>query len=935
MADQPIKSSEIIEDGFLDAAIQRSKELLDLNHDLEQQFKATLAVSRDFLAVQKIDGSKALEAQAKAAKEAANELAALEKVQQENIKLQQMQEKLEQERIRTARARSAQEQQYNKEIEAQAKATEKANKEQEKANSAYSQASKRLSELKKQLKDLSIEGKKNTDQYRKLASEFHNLDSQVREAEKSVGEFQRNVGNYPEIPSFTEAIEGMGLAIISAFSVDSLLAFGQKVLETRAEFQKFEAVLTNTLGSKAGAQAVLNRIQEFAAKTPFSVKELTESFVKLANQGFKPTNSELTKLGDLASSQGKSFDQLTEAIIDAQTGEFERLKEFGIKASKEGERVKFTFKGVKTEVANTGEAINKYILSLGDLQGVTGGMAAISETLEGKISNLDDSFDSFFNNLGKNNEGIMASVLDNFNGLFGAFNKGSSVVLRYKDALKELNIERSFFETLFFTDNKLINFNKALNQVSDGTQSNADKFKEFQKALAFTNKEFKDGRISAEDYKTQLGLIGIATRNLSEIIAGEAAAAKENDNELTKEQIKLAKELAKANKDLNNQLIKLRIDNIEIDQKREEENAKNEARLAREKLKESKGNADTKRAIEINIEEKLRQDLNKIRDKYDDQTRKKKEDERKAAQEKELKDEQEFQSKLALVETDSNLVTQRINKELADRKAKREQEKKEQLQFAQQAIDITAKEVAEQSRIRQEAIDKEISDREEAIDIQRRLAEQGKANTLAFEEERKRELELQREEEKEKEIKRQKALAFFKAFTSFLEQGDNTLTAIGKAAAGIAIADGVAAAFFTGTEKVEDDLRTFKKHGGRDGYHIAVDGSERIMTGEQNKMVGDLSNEELAKVGYDYRHGLLAGAEYNVLPPKNFADKINDSAMLHTMASVANKLDALTAEVKNKPVSQFEFDRYGDFIRTTIEGGFIKRTKFKQPKPRI
>ena len=52
------------------------------------------------------------------------------------------------------------------------------------------------------------------------------------------------------------------------------------------------------------------------------MEELTESFIKLKNRGFDPTKEELTQIGDLAASQGKSFDQLTEAILDAQTGEF-------------------------------------------------------------------------------------------------------------------------------------------------------------------------------------------------------------------------------------------------------------------------------------------------------------------------------------------------------------------------------------------------------------------------------------------------------------------------------------------------------------------------------------------------------------------------------------------------------------------------------------
>ena len=74
----------------------------------------------------------------------------------------------------------------------------------------------------------------------------------------------------------------------------------------------------------------------------------------------------MRKLGDLASSTGKDFDQLAEAIIDAQTGEFERLKEFGIRASKQGDEVKFTFKEVETQVDFTADSIRDYVLSLGD-----------------------------------------------------------------------------------------------------------------------------------------------------------------------------------------------------------------------------------------------------------------------------------------------------------------------------------------------------------------------------------------------------------------------------------------------------------------------------------------------------------------------------------------------------------------------------------------
>jgi hypothetical protein len=223
-----------------------------------------------------------------------------------------------------------------------------------------------------------------------------------------------------KLGALSKVASNIGPALAGAFAVSQIVSFGNAVIRTTAQFQKFEAVLVNTLGSRSEAQKALREIKDFAASTPFSVAELTESFVKLANQGFKPTREEMRKLGDLAASTGKTFDMLTEAIIDAQTGEFERLKEFGIRASKEGDKVKFTFKGVQTQTEFTSEAIRKYILGLGDLQGVSGSMAAISKTLGGQISNLGDAWDGLLVAIGGQSGGIFSVAIDLLGMLVGS-----------------------------------------------------------------------------------------------------------------------------------------------------------------------------------------------------------------------------------------------------------------------------------------------------------------------------------------------------------------------------------------------------------------------------------------------------------------------------------------------------------------------------------
>lgn len=216
------------------------------------------------------------------------------------------------------------------------------------------------------------------------------------------------------------AFSEVGKTLASVFAVDQLISFGKSILATTVEFQKMEAVLTTSLGSNSAAKAAMDQIVNFASSTPFQVNELTDSFVKLANRGFVPTMEQMRQMGDVASSVGKSFDQLTEAILDAQTGEFERLKEFGIKASAQGDVVQFTFKGITTEVAKSDKAIQEYILSLGNLDGVAGSMEAIAATTGGAISNLEDNITQLFKNIGDSSSGFINWFVKDLNNVISS-----------------------------------------------------------------------------------------------------------------------------------------------------------------------------------------------------------------------------------------------------------------------------------------------------------------------------------------------------------------------------------------------------------------------------------------------------------------------------------------------------------------------------------
>lgn len=186
----------------------------------------------------------------------------------------------------------------------------------------------------------------------------------------------------------------MATAKLAGFAA-GLLSVGQAasfMVRANADMQRLSAMLEVATGSAGSAASAMSELQSFAAETPFTLGQVTEAYIKLKNLGLDPSTEALRSFGNTSAAMGKDIMQFIEAVADAATGEFERLKEFGIKASKEGDKVKFTFQGVTTTVQNTAEAITGYLRGLGDETGVfAGSMAKQMDTIDGKLSNLEDA----------------------------------------------------------------------------------------------------------------------------------------------------------------------------------------------------------------------------------------------------------------------------------------------------------------------------------------------------------------------------------------------------------------------------------------------------------------------------------------------------------------------------------------------------------------
>lgn len=226
-------------------------------------------------------------------------------------------------------------------------------------------------------------------------------------------------------------IESAFAALRGGAIVAALAALTAPVVGAQREFDKLNASLITATGSADKAVVAFTALQSFAATTPYGVAEATEAFIKMRNMGLDPSERALRSYGNTAAAMGKSLEQMVEAVADAATGEFERLKEFGIKASQNGEKLTLTFKGASTTIKNDAEAIEKYLMKIGEVD-FAGAMVQRAATLDGAISQLADSWDSAMRTISAS--GIGQAAQDGVIGLSASLSDLETILLAISEA---------------------------------------------------------------------------------------------------------------------------------------------------------------------------------------------------------------------------------------------------------------------------------------------------------------------------------------------------------------------------------------------------------------------------------------------------------------------------------------------------------------------
>lgn len=253
--------------------------------------------------------------------------------------------------------------------------------------------------------------------------------------------------------------------------------------------------------------------------------------------------------------------------------------------------------------------------------------------------------------------------------------------------------------------------------------------------------------------------------------------------------------------------------------------------------------------------------------------------------------------------------------ELADAELEREKERaRERMEIIKAITDFALKQADERIK----AIDKEIAASQKQADFLREKAAQGNISaqeSLAEENRIIAEAEREKEEIQKRKQRIQLVSAVLQAYNANLAEGLTSTEAFTKAVTDTTILTQFLNAlpgFFEGTEDTGTAGFMRDEHGVITGYTHA---NERVLTADQNKRIGDYSNEQVADIMERHRLGkTIDGAQLSV----GWGNEI----LVEELMNVGNKLDQVNKTIQNKPETNIEL---GQITESAMN--IVQRTK--------
>lgn len=244
----------------------------------------------------------------------------------------------------------------------------------------------------------------------------------LQEVEEGVQRTSKSVENESvKITDVFNKLQTMMGATVAGFAVKELV---QKIAMVRSEFQQLEIAFGTLLGSEEKASTLMAQLTKTAAITPFGLQDVAGGAKQLLAYGLEveKVNETLTRLGDISAGLGVALGDLvylygtTMAQGRLYTQDLNQFTGRGIPMVAELAKQFGVAESEVKELVSAGKVgfpeVQKVIESLTDAGSKFGGlMEAQSKSIGGQISNIQDSIDMMFNEIGKSQEGVINFAL--------------------------------------------------------------------------------------------------------------------------------------------------------------------------------------------------------------------------------------------------------------------------------------------------------------------------------------------------------------------------------------------------------------------------------------------------------------------------------------------------------------------------------------------
>ena len=221
-----------------------------------------------------------------------------------------------------------------------------------------------------------------------------------------------------------DSFKRLGQLAAGYFSFQALSQLPAQILQVRGAYQQLEIALGTLLKSKVKADALLQDVTKFAAATPFSLQDTANGAKQLLAYGFaaKEVIPTLSKLGDVAAGLGLPLERLvflygtTKTSGRLFTQDLNQFVSAGIPLTKS---LADQFGVAEDKIRGLVESgkvgfpeVKKAIESLTSGSGLFAGtLDAQSKSLLALKERLSSAYELMLNDIGKQNEGILASSL--------------------------------------------------------------------------------------------------------------------------------------------------------------------------------------------------------------------------------------------------------------------------------------------------------------------------------------------------------------------------------------------------------------------------------------------------------------------------------------------------------------------------------------------